>query len=76
VEAERAFLAELGSGCSLPVGVHAVDGRLTGFLADPAAGRTVRRSVGLTPGDLAVARRLAAELAAEVARPGPHTSAG
>jgi hydroxymethylbilane synthase len=74
VEAERAFLAELGSGCSLPVGVHAVDGRLTGFLADPAAGRSVRRSVGLIPGDLAGARRLAAELAAEVARPGPHTS--
>ncbi|HRE01280.1 MAG TPA: hydroxymethylbilane synthase, partial [Ilumatobacteraceae bacterium] len=28
VEAERAFLAQLGSGCSLPVGAHVVDGQL------------------------------------------------
>ena len=41
VEAERAFLAELGGGCTLPVGAHAVGGaatggaglRLTGLLA-------------------------------------------
>jgi len=42
VEAERAFLAELGGGCTLPVGAHAVHGdsegggprlRLTGMLA-------------------------------------------
>jgi hydroxymethylbilane synthase len=33
VEVERAFLAELGSGCSLPVGAHVVDRRLTAFLA-------------------------------------------
>ena len=33
VEVERAFLAELGSGCSLPVGAHAGDGPLTAFLA-------------------------------------------
>ncbi len=33
VEIERAFLGELGSGCSLPVGAHVVDGRLTTFLA-------------------------------------------
>jgi hydroxymethylbilane synthase len=38
VEAERAFMAELGSGCSLPVGAHASDGVLTAFLAD--AGHT------------------------------------
>ena len=38
VEVERAFLAELGSGCSLPVGAHATDGQLTAFLA--AADRT------------------------------------
>ena len=36
VEVERAFLAELGSGCSLPVGAHAADGVLRTFLADPA----------------------------------------
>jgi hydroxymethylbilane synthase len=33
VEVERAFLAELGAGCSLPVGAHAADGRLHTFLA-------------------------------------------
>ena len=46
VEAERAFLAELGSGCSLPVGAFADDGRITGFLADPAgrAGVAPRRA--------------------------------
>ena len=36
VEVERAFLAELGSGCSLPVAAHAADGVLRTFLADPA----------------------------------------
>jgi hydroxymethylbilane synthase len=35
VEAERAFLAELGTGCSLPLGAHATDSSITGFLADP-----------------------------------------
>ena len=38
VEVERAFLAELGSGCSLPVGAHAADGVLHTFLADPERG--------------------------------------
>jgi hydroxymethylbilane synthase len=33
VEVERAFLAELGSGCSLPVGAHADERVLTVFLA-------------------------------------------
>jgi hydroxymethylbilane synthase len=32
VEIERAFLAELGSGCSLPVGAHATGRTLTAFL--------------------------------------------
>ena len=44
VETERAFLAVLGSGCSLPVGAH-VDstGVLTTFLAsgDPASSRRI-----------------------------------
>ena len=35
VEVERAFLAELGSGCSLPVGAYVADGILRTFLADP-----------------------------------------
>lgn len=34
VEVERAFLAELGSGCTLPVGAHVTDGQLHAFLAD------------------------------------------
>lgn len=33
VRVERAFLAELGAGCALPVGAHAADGRLHTFLA-------------------------------------------
>lgn len=35
VEVERAFLGELGSGCSLPVAGHVVDDHLHVFLADP-----------------------------------------
>ena len=35
VEVERAFLAELGSGCSWPLAAHAADGVLRTFLADP-----------------------------------------
>jgi len=67
VETERAFLAELGSGCSLPVGAHAAGDLLTGFLADPAQGRALRRSVDLGADRLAAARRLARELANELA---------
>jgi hydroxymethylbilane synthase len=67
VEAERAFLAELGSGCSLPVGAHAAGDLLTGFLADPATGRALRRSIDLGADRGAVARRLARELANELA---------
>jgi hydroxymethylbilane synthase len=33
VQVERAFLAELGAGCSLPVGAHVAGGRLHTFLA-------------------------------------------
>ena len=48
VSIERAFLATLGSGCSLPVGAHVAprsDGtmELRAFLADPATGTHVRR---------------------------------
>jgi hydroxymethylbilane synthase len=73
VEAERAFLAELGTGCSLPVAAHAVrggDGSLVlhGFLAHPDSGRHVARSVVLPAGDgtHAAAAALAAELRAEL----------
>ena len=54
VEVERSFLAELGSGCSLPVGGHVADGWLHVFLAERdvvepgrGAGRTARDAVAL-----------------------------
>ncbi|MBU6315044.1 MAG: hydroxymethylbilane synthase [Acidobacteria bacterium] len=61
VMAERAFLAELGTGCSLPVAAHAVDDIVHGFLADPNSGRSVR---GKAP--LAEAASLAAALRREL----------
>jgi hydroxymethylbilane synthase len=61
VEAERAFLAELGTGCSLPVAAHAVGSTLIGFLADPSTGRHVRGEAPLE-GAAALARRLQTEL--------------
>ena len=42
---ERAFLAELGSGCSLPIGAHADSGRLFTFLADFDSGITVSDTI-------------------------------
>jgi hydroxymethylbilane synthase len=68
VEAERAFLAELGTGCSLPVAAHAVAGTVLGFVADPASGRSVRGAAPLADA-AALARRLHAELGA-----GPSTA--
>lgn len=47
VEAERAFLAELGSGCSLPVGAHADGRQLTAFLAGADHSRQIRKSIEL-----------------------------
>ena len=65
VTAERAFLAELGTGCSLPVAAYAAGDLLHGFLADPASGRSVRAVTTLAPGDdLDTRRRQAAQLAA------------
>jgi hydroxymethylbilane synthase len=61
VEAERAFLAELGTGCSLPVAAHAVGDRLLGFLAAPASGRSVRGQSPLADA-ATLARRLQSEL--------------
>ena len=77
VEAERAFLAELGTGCSLPVGayvenvVHADENgdELIGFLARPEIARVLIRRVALPspasttgPTRLQVAAGLAREL--------------
>ncbi len=62
VELERAFLAELGSGCSLPVGGHVVADDLHVFLADPETNRSVRDVVALSgsmPEQLDAARQAA-----------------
>ena len=57
VEVERAFLAELGTGCSLPVGAHASGRRLTAFLADADHTRHLIETIDLpTEHDLAVER--------------------
>ena len=45
VQLERAFLAELGTGCSLPVAAHAVGDHLSGFLSEPGADRPTGRHV-------------------------------
>jgi hydroxymethylbilane synthase len=43
VEAERAFLAELGAGCSLPVGAHlSIDGVFRAFMANDDATDSVQ----------------------------------
>lgn len=62
VEIERAFLAELGSGCSLPVGAHATGRRLTAFLGGADHARHIRRSIDLAD-DVEAARVGAADLA-------------
>jgi hydroxymethylbilane synthase len=61
VEVERAFLAELGSGCSLPVGGHVAAGRLWTFLADLDTGISVSDEIELPGGadDLDIARNAA-----------------
>ena len=59
VELERAFLAEIGSGCSLPVGAHVSGHRLLTYLARED-GRDHRAGVALDGGDpFAIARRAA-----------------
>jgi len=74
VEAERAFLAALGGGCTLPVGalaeVQGADVRLRVALADTET-RQVERRDDRGPRDTAttMASRLAAELLAMVSSP-------
>ena len=62
VEVERAFLGELGSGCSLPVGAHVVGDRLTTYLAADGNGTTHSETTSLSGDhalDLATARSVA-----------------
>jgi hydroxymethylbilane synthase len=65
VEVERAFLARLGSGCSLPVGAHCTGGDLWAFLQGPRGARTVRIDL---PAAADVAAAAAAELATDLHR--------
>jgi hydroxymethylbilane synthase len=60
VSVERAWLGELGSGCSSPVGAHVVDGTLWAFLAGDTG--VQRRQIDLV-GDPRVDRAAAATLA-------------
>jgi hydroxymethylbilane synthase len=60
VELERAFLARLGSGCSLPVAAHATGGALSGFLADPERGVHVADSVAIPASHTAALTRAGA----------------
>ncbi len=62
VEVERAFLAELGSGCSLPVGAHTIDRTLTAFLAADDRGRHLIETIEL-PDDHEAAVSRSVELA-------------
>ena len=69
VEVERAFLAELGSGCSLPVGAHVRDRVLYTFLADPPTGRSVSEQIPLAgdASDVDISRRAAVSARAALA---------
>lgn len=59
VTIERAFLAELGSGCSLPVGAYVDGTKLFTFLADSSTGVIVSETIALSgdvAGDIELAR--------------------
>ena len=70
VEVERAFLAELGSGCSLPVGAHVAGEVLHTFLADPASSRVASQQLVVGAGshatDVERARNAARRARSEV----------
>lgn len=62
VTIERAFLAELGSGCSLPVGCHVDGGRMFVFLAAEHSNVTISETIqldGITDVDVRLARAAA-----------------
>lgn len=63
VEIERAFLAELGSGCSLPVAAHLDQGVLRCYLADPGAGTEATETILVEHLSMPRAREVAAEAA-------------
>jgi hydroxymethylbilane synthase len=67
VSTERAFLAELGSGCSLPIGAHVRDGHLTAFLANDNR-RSLQSTVRLGHDWSATAIETARSMHAEIQR--------
>lgn len=71
VLAERAFLAAIGAGCTMPVGAHVqhdpLGMTLMAFLEHDQGGRVVRRSITLDPANaLEHAAAVAQEMQAEV----------
>lgn len=75
VECERAFLAELGAGCSMPVGAHFSytdhGGLLRAFMADHQGLKPVRidRIVAASDDHVAIGASVAAECRARVSSP-------
>ncbi len=73
VVTERAFLAELGSGCSLPIGAHVADGHLAVFMAsDDGAddsGRVLQETVRLGADWTGTAIETARSMQARISRP-------
>lgn len=69
VEVERAFLAELGSGCSLPVGGHVAGATLHTFLADPATGLSISDEIELAGDERDLGRAAEAARSARSALP-------
>lgn len=62
VVVERAFLAELGSGCSLPIGAYVDSRRLYTFLSNSESGVTISDTIELTGSvtdDVEIARSVA-----------------
>lgn len=70
VEIERAFLGELGAGCTHPVGAHVSEATLHTFLADAGTGRVSHVTVELGRDrhdrDLALAQQVARDALAAV----------
>ena len=67
VNAERAFLSELGSGCSLPIGAHVHHDQLIAFLADDN-GRVLQSTVRLGRDWIATATMTARSMYADIIR--------
>jgi hydroxymethylbilane synthase len=64
VSVERAYLAELGAGCTLPLGAYCTDRRLVGYLAAAAdAGSAAFHETIAVPDDVDAAADVAATMA-------------